>query len=110
MLYKFKSKNAADVIMLEPNGRQVLQAIGKQTGAQGIIQPAEMAAAITALESAIQQEEAAQQAAVAEAKSRGDKVDGSAPAEAVSLRQRATPFIELLRRSAKDGTEIVWGV
>ena len=29
MLYKFKSKAAGDLIMLEPNGRRVLQIIGK---------------------------------------------------------------------------------
>ena len=107
MLYKFKSKNAADVIMLEPNGRQVLQIIGKQSGASGIILPGEMTAAITALEAAIQQDEAARRAAADEAKSKGD--DKEAPGESISLRQRATPFIELLRRGARDGTEIVWG-
>ena len=30
--------------------------------------------------------------------------------DAISLRQRATPFIDMLRRCEKDGTEIVWGV
>ena len=107
MLYKFKSKNAADVIMLEPNGRQVLQAIGKQAGASGIIQPGEMPAAITALEAAIAQEETAQRAAAAEAKSSRD--DDEAPGQTISLRQRAAPFIDLLKRNAKDGTEITWG-
>ncbi|APW40459.1 hypothetical protein RD110_04230 [Rhodoferax koreense] len=107
MLYKFKSKNAADVIMLEPNGRQVLQLIGKQTGPQGIIQPAEMTAAISALEAAIQQDEAAQRAAAAEAKAGQD--GDEKPGEAISLRQRAAPFIDLLRRNARDGTEITWG-
>ena len=107
MLYKFKSKNAADVIMLEPNGRQVLQIIGNQSGASGIILPGEMTAAITALEAAIQQDEAARRAAADEAKSKAD--DKEAPGESISLRQRATPFIDLLRRGARDGTEIVWG-
>ncbi len=32
MLYKFKSKAAGDVIMLEPNGRRVLEIIGKDAG------------------------------------------------------------------------------
>lgn len=107
MLYKFKSKNAADVIMLEPNGRQVLQAIGKQTGPQGIIQPSEMESAIAALEAAIQQDESRQAAAATEAQTSKD--DDEKPGEAISLRQRAAPFIELLRRNARDGTEITWG-
>ena len=56
MLYKFKSKAAGDLIMLEPNGRQVLQLIGKQAGATGIIETAHMPAAIQALEAAIVRE------------------------------------------------------
>ena len=39
MLYKFKSKNTGDVIMLEPHGRQVLEIIGKAPGPTGIILP-----------------------------------------------------------------------
>ncbi|MEN9376283.1 MAG: hypothetical protein RL710_1440, partial [Pseudomonadota bacterium] len=31
MLYKFKSKITGDVIMLQPNGRRVLEIIGKDT-------------------------------------------------------------------------------
>ena len=37
MLYKFKSRATADVIMLESNGRQVLEIVGKTPGASGII-------------------------------------------------------------------------
>ncbi|HEY8358552.1 MAG TPA: DUF1840 family protein, partial [Ramlibacter sp.] len=58
MLYKFKSKAAGDLIMLEPNGRRVLEAIGKGGGAKGIILPEDMPGAITALEGAIAREEA----------------------------------------------------
>jgi cyclopropane-fatty-acyl-phospholipid synthase len=107
MLYKFKSKATGDLIMLEPNGRRVLQAIGKDAGAKGIIQPAEMAGAIAKLEEAIAQEEAEQKAAIDEAKAKGEvppKFDG------VSLRQRAVPFIDMLRRAEKEKAEVVWGV
>ena len=107
MLYKFKSKAAGDLIMLEPNGRRVLQVIGKDPGPKGIIQPAEMPGAVARLEQAIADEEAEQQAAIDEAKARGQvppKFDS------VSLRQRALPFIEMLRRCSKEDKEIVWGV
>ena len=107
MLYKFKSKAAGDLIMLEPNGRRVLQIIGKDAGAQGIILPEQMDAAMLALQSAIDQEDAEFQAAVAKAKAAG-KVPPSAPE--VSLRQRAMPFIEMLRRCRKADKDIVWGV
>ncbi|MBI2745572.1 MAG: DUF1840 domain-containing protein [Burkholderiales bacterium] len=108
MLYKFKSRAAADLIMLEPNGRRVLQIIGKPVDEkQGILQPQDMPAALAALEVAIQQEEARLKSAREEAVARGEEPP---KAEEVSLRQRATPFIEMLRRCQKADTEIVWGV
>lgn len=107
MLYKFKSKAAGDLIMLEPNGRRVLEIIGKDAGPTGIVLPEQMPAAVSALEAAIAKEEADHQAAVEEAKTQGEvppRLDG------VSLRQRAVPFIEMLKRCQKAGQEIVWGV
>jgi hypothetical protein len=108
MLYKFKSRAAPDLIMLEPNGRRVLQLIGKPVDEQqGILQPAAMPAAIAALEAAIAKEEAERRAAEAEAAERGEELP---PEQGVGLRQRATPFIEMLRRCEKAGKDIVWGV
>ena len=109
MLYKFKSKVTSDLIMLEPNGRQILQIIGKEdatTEAKGILQPPEMPAAIAALERAIADEEAAQQKQVEDAQAAGD-----APprADTVSLRQRAVPFIDMLTRSHAANKDVIWG-
>lgn len=106
MLYKFRSKAAGDVIMLEANGRQVLGILGKDAGPQGIIEAAQIPAAIAALESAIAKDDADQKAAAEEAAARGDK---PLKAEGVSLRQRAVPFLDLMRRSQKEGKDIVWG-
>ncbi|HET8744266.1 MAG TPA: DUF1840 domain-containing protein [Ramlibacter sp.] len=107
MLYKFKSKAAGDLIMLEPNGRRVLQIIGKDPGPQGIILPEEMPGAVAKLEQAIAQEEAEHKALVAEAQAKGQVPPKF---EAVSLRQRAVPFIDMLKRCEKEQKEIVWGV
>ena len=107
MLYKFKSKAAGDLIMLEPNGRRVLEIIGKDPGPKGIIEPSQMPGAVAALEAAIAREEADYQAAVEDAKANG-KVAPKAPD--VSLRQRAVPFIDMLKRAQKAGADIVWGV
>jgi len=108
MLYKFKSKATGDVIMLEPNGRRVLEIIGKDAGPKGIILPEEMPAAIGALEAAIAQDEKEQQELAAEAKAKGEVARGVA--DNVSLRQRAVPFVDMLRRASGAGKEIVWGV
>jgi hypothetical protein len=107
MLYKFKSKAAGDLIMLEPNGRRVLEIIGKDPAPKGIIEPAQMPAALAALEAAIAREEAEQKALAEEAR---DKGQVPPKFDAVSLRQRAVPFMDMLRRCEKAGQEIVWGV
>jgi len=107
MLFKFKSKAAGDLIMLEPNGRRVLEIVGKDPGPKGIIQPREMPGAIAALEAAIAKEEADQQAMVAQAEAKGETPPRF---DAVSLRQRAVPFLDMLRRCEKADKEIVWGV
>ena len=107
MMYKFKSKAAGDLIMLEPNGRQILEIIGKDPAPKGILLPEDMPGAISALEAAVAREDANR-------KSRGDEADanGDAPrgGEGVTLRQRAVPFLDMLRRCEKAGKEIVWGV
>ncbi len=105
MIYKFKSQATADVIMLQANGEQMLAIVGKEPSAQGIITVAQIPAAIAALEAAIAVHEAA------EAKRRENpglvvEVEG----DSIMLRQRAAPFIDLLRASAQAGKDVVWGV
>jgi len=107
MLYKFKSKAAGDLIMLEPNGRRVLEIIGKDAGPKGIILPEQMPGAIMALESAVAKEESDQKALAEEAKAKGETPPRF---DNVSLRQRAVPFLDMLRRCEKAGAEVVWGV
>ncbi len=108
MLYKFKSRAAADLIMLEPQGRQILQIIGKTPGANGIVTAAQIPDAISALEAAVVASEA--QPPVQEGKEGEDEDEKGGHAEAVRLRQRAAPFIEMLRKSAAEKADVVWGV
>lgn len=107
MLYKFKSRAAADLIMLEPQGRQVVTLMGKTPGASGIVTVAQIPAAIAALEAAVAAEEA--QAASADA-SEDDEATREERDNAVRLRQRVAPFIDMLRRSAAENADVVWGV
>ncbi len=102
MLYKFKSKAAGDVIMLGPNGDQVLRLIGKEPADKGIIEAAAIGAAITALEAAVAADELAAQS--------DDATARAAPRERVSLRQRAWPLVEMMKRAQRAGQPIVWGV
>ena len=107
MIYKFKSKAAGDVIMMGPSGDQVLRLIGKDPAAKGIIEPAAMPQAMAAIEGAISADEAARKQAEAEAEAAGEALP---PRERVSLRQRAWPLVEMMKRSHAAGKEIVWGV
>lgn len=114
MLYKFKSKVASDVIMLEPNGRQILALWGRtdeDSLRKGILLSADMPVAISVLEEAIAKEEAQRIQAALEAQDKGvnPKSEEVAPA-GVSLRQRATPLLDMARRSLAAGKDITWGV
>lgn len=111
MLYKFKSKVTGDVIMLQPNGEQLLEIIGKRDTAEpalkGILLPGQMPQALAAIDTAMAQEEAARREAVAQAQQ-----EKLLPPrfEAVSLRQRALPLVEMIQRCLKAQEPIVWGV
>jgi cyclopropane-fatty-acyl-phospholipid synthase len=105
MIYKFKSQAAAEVIMLESNGEQMLAIVGKEPAAKGIITVAQIPAAIAALDAALLAHEAVV-ARRAEDPSQAISIDG----DSVMLRHRAAPFIDLLRCSAAAGKDVVWGV
>ncbi len=107
MMYKFKSKAAGDVIMMSPAADDVLRLIGKAPAAKGIVEVAAMPAAIAALEQAVAADEAARARAEKDAAADGQKLG---PREGVTLRQRAWPLVEMMKRSAAEGADIVWGV
>lgn len=104
MLYKFKSKNTGDVIMLEPHGRQVLEIIGKEAGPQGIILPEQIPAALLALRSAIAQEEWLEPQQLAQ------NAEQKSQSPAIALRHRALPFMQMLEACHRQGDSVVWGV
>ena len=107
MLYKFKSKATGDIIMLEPQGKQILTIIGKEPGAKGIIEVHDMLQAIDALRAAVKKEEDAQAQAKAQAEQEGEPVPRF---EGLGLRQRVVPFIDMLQRAHANDADVVWGV
>ena len=124
MLYKFKSKATANLIMLEPNGKQILRIIGKEPSPKGILEVLEMPRAIEALRQAVQQEEdtraqlnAQNVSSSVDKKDTKDTKDTNDSKEAVtsgqerpvSLRQRAAPFIDMLQRAHKAGKDVICG-
>jgi cyclopropane-fatty-acyl-phospholipid synthase len=107
MLYKFKSKATGDLIMLEPHGRFILGLIGKDPAPKGILQVTELSGAIDALQAAIAQQEARHAQAQLEAQARGEDASQE---DMISLRQRAVPFIAMMKRCLDEQHDIVWGV
>lgn len=107
MLYKFKSKATADLVMLQPNAEELLKIIGKPAGPTGIITVAQASAAIAAIQAEIQRREALREAPPP---STDDDANDAAKEEAVSLRHRAAPFLDMLRQSSAEGKDVVWGV
>lgn len=107
MIYKFKSKSAGDVIMMGPNGDQLLKLLGRDPAPKGIIESADMPAAIQTLEQAVADDEAAREQAEEDARAHGEEPPR---AEGVSLRQRVWPLIDMMKKSHRNGHDIVWGV
>jgi hypothetical protein len=107
MLYTFRSKAAGEVIMMGSIGDELLRIIGKKPASRGVIEPAMMPAAMLALEEAITREES--QAPETETDSAEQDPDLLRD-ERVTLRQRAWPFVEMLKRAHAESSEIVWGI
>ncbi|MBY0454477.1 MAG: DUF1840 domain-containing protein [Burkholderiaceae bacterium] len=112
MLYKFQSRATADLILLEPHGRRLLQIIGKEPSPSGIITAAQIPQALAALDMAValdERQRAQAQAARHARQSEGFEVeDEDDRTQQVRLHQRAAPFIEMLQRSAADEHDVVW--
>jgi hypothetical protein len=107
MIYKFKSKAAGDLIMLEANGRQLLKILEKyfpEQQVQGILTVAQMPRAVQAIEEAI----AAEELVRAEVNQAGTPAGTSAGE--IALRQRLVPFLAMVRRCMQAKEPIVWGV
>jgi len=106
MTYRFKSRKVADVVMIGANGDHLMRLLGREPSARGAIDPADMPAAIAALERAVVEDEADSRRRREEAEQRGEVL----PSAAVSLRARVWPLIEMMRQCHRDGMSITWGV
>lgn len=106
MLYTFRSKAAGEVIMMGSIGDELLRIIGKEPASRGVIEPAMMPAAMLALEEAITREKS--QAPETETDS-AEQDPHLLRDEPVTLRQRAWPLGEMLKRAHAENSEIVWG-
>ena len=114
MLFKFKSKACADLIMLEADGRRILKAMIGDDPVRGIVRAADLAATLARLDAAVAQDEAQRKALAEKAAARqaGQEVteDEEATLPAVRLAQRAAPMQQMIRRCMAEEADLVWGV
>jgi hypothetical protein len=115
VLFKFKSKACADLIMLEADGRRILKAMTGDDPVKGIVQVADLPQALARLEAAVAQDEALRKARAEKAAARaaGQEVaedEDEAALPAIRLAQRATPMLQMLRRCKAEEADLVWGV
>jgi hypothetical protein len=108
MIYKFRSKAGADLIMLGTSGDEMLRLLGREPAAKGILEPADLPAARHALQAALTQAE--EEARRARAEGRDEHEGQACERHAVGLRQRLWPMLQLIERAAAAGEPIVWGV
>lgn len=111
MLFKFKSQAASDLIMLEADARKLLKIMVGDDPVRGIVLSADLSRVITALELAMQIDEANR-------KKTNDQdptltpveEEETVPLNTVSLSQRAAPMLKLLKRCQSEASDVVWGV
>ena len=108
MLYRFKSKACADLVMLEADGRRMAQILtGQPDSPKGIVQVHDLAQALARLEASVQDDEARRSAQSEDSRAQSD-AESALPA--VRWAQRAAPMLHMLRTSLREEADVVWGV
>jgi len=106
MLVTFTSSTSGEIMMFAPIARQLLEIIGKECSARGVITTEQLPEAIHRLRQAVR-EAAAPPAAEAAASSPADDEDAG-EGQHVGLAQRAHPLIELLEWTREREGFILW--
>lgn len=123
MIVTFRSRATADVIMFGDVAQRLMQIMGKEATAQGIVTVEQLPDAIARLRAAMAQDKERHAQLLAAVLDGEEGVDGvnaeatqaasslpSAMDQPVSLTQRAVPLLEMLERSLRHQQAVVWGV
>jgi hypothetical protein len=93
--------------MLDVNGKQLLEILGKNPTGPGILTCEDMPKALAAIEAAILQE--AKKNETKEAP-QDEEFDKGEETERIGLRTRTRPFIEMIHRCMQARVDVVWGI
>lgn len=106
MLVTFRSKAAANVLMLKDLAERLLGILGRELMSEGIFTVEQMPIAISQLEQAIAQERAKAQADYQTLPEQ--QTQERTEYEDPGLAQRAFPLLDMLRRAARAGEPVIW--
>jgi hypothetical protein len=120
MLISFNSKACADFFMLSEHACAILELMGKPFTPQGVITVEQLGHAIAALEAGLLSHEATLKAIAPDDTNSVDKQnlddidsddDRREPSKhtPVSLKQRAWPLLDMMRRAQAKQTDVIWG-
>lgn len=108
-IIKFKSKAAAEIVMLRPHAETLLRIIGMEAGERGVIPPEDTAHAMASLIAAINQERMAKEGVTEPDPSDLSVEEKRLLANHVSLEQRAYPLLKMLEAAQKTKVDVHWG-
>jgi hypothetical protein len=104
----FRSRAAADVMMFDDVAKRMMDLMGKEQTARGIVTVEQLPEVIARLKAAIAADKALHAGEVDAPDV--EPVPGGGQRAYVGLAQRATPLVQLLEYSLKDETPVTWGV
>ena len=111
MLFKFKSKATADLIMLEPDARRLLKIMLGDDPVKGILLCRDLPALLERLDEAVQRDEVLRKERAQAAAHPASEASPDAPElPAIRLAQRAAPMQQMIKRCISEERDIVWGV
>mgnify|MGYP000261060064 CR=1 FL=1 len=113
MAVKFKSQATGDLVMVQAHALALLKVIGKADAGKGILEPADMPAALVtlrALPDGVDASSAAQDGSPQDPLGEPAAEPVGFQDETVSLRKRAWPLIKMIEEAQAAGKPIVWGV
>ncbi|MDD5295345.1 MAG: DUF1840 domain-containing protein [Rhodocyclaceae bacterium] len=110
MLYIFKSRASADVIMFGQDAKRLLEIMGKDTDPKGILTVDQLPGAIARLKKAAEEDRTRVRAHRDHLDASNDHRGIEEDKTTVHLSQRAVPLLDMMEASLKEDTPVVWGV
>jgi len=103
----FRSEVGPDIMMFDEVAQRMMELMGKEVSARGVVTVEQLPAAIARLRAAALQDRAQHSGNPQTDQEDGDE---NAAAPPVGLAQRALPLIELLEISLARAKPVTWGV